>query len=125
LNNCVKAKGKITECKDEEKKFLDCKKELPVQHSLKCTATEVIMMDFPSAEKNNCGCGTDNLLNRNNDKNDGNETRRRNNKNNYKKKGILFCTFIIFFILLFILFNYIYSSYHESGPPLDETEVSS
>ena len=115
LKSCVKTKGTITECKVEQEKFSACKKELPVQNSLKCTATEVIMMDFPLPEKNNCGCGTDNNSLNKNGENDKKETRDRNKKTNYTKKVILFFTLIIFFILLCILFNYIYSSYREPG----------
>jgi len=119
LNSCVKTKGKITECKAEQDKFSACKKDqLHVQQSLKCTATEVIMMDFPSSVKNNCGCGTDNLLDENNNKEKETKHQKCKNKNNtdYRKKVILFITIILFFILLFIMFNYIYSSNPESGP---------
>jgi hypothetical protein len=117
LNSCLKTKGKITECKAEQDKFSSCKKDqLPVHQSLKCTATEVIMMDFPLSAKNNCGCGTDDLLDRNNNNNEKETKQKNKNNTDYRKKVILFITLILFFMLLFIMFNYIYSSNPESGP---------
>ena len=133
LNSCVITKGSADKCKDEQNKLSECEKNIPHSslHSLQCTASKVIMMDFPSSlnqNNNSCGCGEDNLFNANNRNEHGenknkNKSKRVKPKKNQVNKIITFFTIFTFLILLLILLNYMWSSYSNSSSESEETKV--